>query len=88
MEFLGFLAWNQVFVHIIANYVSVIKANLVLYGLDHTFLGHLRIKYFVKSMKMSRPWSVIDRPIMSIKTLHPIISAVLSLLVNCMHHCF
>ena len=48
MVFLEFLAWNQVFVHIMANFVCVIKANLVLYGLDHTFLGHLRIKAVMK----------------------------------------
>ena len=75
LAFLEFLAWNQVSVHMVANNVSAIKANLVLYGLDHTFMDHPRIKYFIKSMKMSRPLSVTDRPIMSIKTLHSFISA-------------
>ena len=76
LAFLEFLAWNKkVSVHMVANNVSAIKANLVLYGLDHTFIDRPRIKYFIKSMKMSEPLSVTDRPIMSIKTLHSFISA-------------
>ena len=61
LAFLEFLAWNQVSVHMVANNVSAIKANLVLYGLDHTFMDHPRIKYFIKSMKMSRPLSQTDQ---------------------------
>ena len=76
------LAGNQVSVHMIANYVSAIKANLVMYGLEYAFMDHPKIRHFlnmnilnIKSMKMSTPLSVTQRPIMSIKTLHAIISA-------------
>ena len=75
MAFLEFLAWNQVFVHMIANHVSAIKVNLVMYGLEYEFMDHPRIRYLLKSMKMSRPLSVTQRPIMSIKTLHAFIAA-------------
>ena len=75
MAFLEFLAWNQVSVHMIANHVSAIKANLVMYGLEYEFMDHPRICYFLKSMKMSRPLSVTHRPIMSIKILHAFITA-------------
>ena len=67
---LEFLAWNQVSVHMIANNVSAIKPNLVLHGLDHSFMDLPRI-IFLKSMKIS----VTDRPIRSIETLHLFISA-------------
>ena len=75
MAFLEFLAWNKVSVHMIANHVSAIKANLVVYGLEYEFMDHPRIRYFLKSMKMSRPLSVTHRPIMSIQTLHSFIAA-------------
>ena len=40
------LARNQISVHMVGNNVSSIKTNLVLYGLDCTFMDHPRIKYF------------------------------------------
>ena len=55
--------------------MSAIKANLVIYGLEYELIDHPRIRYFLKSMKMSRPLSVTHRPIMSIQTLHSFIAA-------------
>ena len=70
-----FLVCNGVSVNIVANYISAIKASLVMYGLDHTFMDHPKIRYFLKSTKMTRPLSVTDRPIMTMNVLHSFISA-------------
>ena len=75
MAYLEFLVMNGVSVNISANNISAIKANLVMYSLEHAFLDHPKSRYFLKSMKMSRPLSVIDRPIMTIDILHAFISA-------------
>ena len=75
MAYLEFLVINGVSVNMVANNISAIKANFVMYSLDHAFLDHPKIRYFLKSMKMSRPLAVTDRPIMSIDILHAFISA-------------
>ena len=75
MAYLEFLVSNGVSANMVANNISAIKANFVMYSLDHSFLDHPRVRYFLKSMKMSRPLSVTDRPIMTVDTLHSFISA-------------
>ena len=75
MAYLEFLVTNGVSVNMVANNVSAIRANFVIYSLDHSFLDHPKIRYFLKSMKMNRPLAVTDRPIMSIDILHAFISA-------------
>ena len=69
MAYLEFLARNGVSVHMSANNVAAIKANFVMYGIDHAVMDHPRIKYFVKSMCINRPLSVPKRNIMSLKQL-------------------
>ena len=43
VAFLEFLVWNGVSVNMVANNVSAIKANLVMYGLEHTFIDYRKI---------------------------------------------
>ena len=50
MAYLEYLALNKVSVHMVANNVAAIKANFVMYGIDHSVMEHPRVKCFLKSM--------------------------------------
>ena len=67
MAYLEYLALNKVSVHMVANNVAAIRANLVMYGIDHAVMEHPRIKYFLKSMKINTPLSVPVRNIISLQ---------------------
>ena len=57
--FLAFCIFNKVSLAcVIANYVSAIRANVVLYDLPFSLLDHPKIKYFVKSVRINRPLAV------------------------------
>ena len=75
LSYLECLVHNNCSVCVIANYVSAIKANFVLYDLPHTVLEHLKIKYFLKAIKNNRPMSIRSHNIISIHRLAQISSA-------------
>ena len=52
MEYLEFLVKKQVSVSMIANHVSAVKAQFIIYGLPFHILEHPEIKYFIKSLKI------------------------------------
>ena len=53
--YLEYLVRNDVSVNMIANHVSVVRANFVILGLDFLIWDHPNIKYFQKSIKINRP---------------------------------
>ena len=53
----------------VANYVSAIKANFVLYDLPFCVLDHPQIKYFLKALKINRPLKVKSNNIITIAWL-------------------
>ena len=73
MAYLEYLALNKVSVHMVANNVAAIKANFVMYGIDHSVMEHPRVKYFLKSMRINRPLSVPVRNVMSLQNLVDIV---------------
>ena len=73
MAYLEYLALNKVSVHMVANNVAAIKANFVMYGIDHSVMAHPRVKYFLKSMRINRPLSVPVRNVMSLQNLVDIV---------------
>ena len=50
LAFLECLVYNQCSACVIANYVSAIRANFILFDLPFSILDHPKIKYFVKSV--------------------------------------
>ena len=48
------LVSNNCSVSMIANYLSAIKANFVIYNMSYSLLDHPRIRYFQKSMRINR----------------------------------
>ena len=71
--FLEYLMSNSVSVGMIINYVSALKAMAIVYNIPHQVFEHPRIKYFVKSIKMNRTFSVTKRNMMDIKTLKNVV---------------
>ena len=55
LSYLEFLVDNGVSTHMISNHISAIRAMFVMYDLPYGVWNHPKIKYFVKSTKMTRP---------------------------------
>ena len=75
LSFLECLVHNDCSACMIANYVSAIKADFVLYDLPYTVLEHPKNKYFLKVIKTNRPMSIRSHNIISINRLAQISSA-------------
>ena len=60
-------------VHMVANYISALRAKLVIYELNYAVVDHPQIRYFIKAMKINRPLSVPWRNVMSISDLKVLI---------------
>ena len=73
MAYLEYLALNKVSVHMVANNIAAIKANFVMYGIDHSVMEHQRVKYFFKSMRINRSLSIPVRNVMSLQNLVDIV---------------
>ena len=67
--FMQFLSNSELSVHMIANYLSAVKANFILYGLNDAVFQNQKIKLYMKSLKINRPLKPVQRNIMSIETL-------------------
>ena len=55
LTFLECLVGNQCSASVMANYISAIKANVILYGLPFEILDHPKIKHFFISERINRP---------------------------------
>ena len=73
LSFLELLTKQNTSTHMVANYVSAIKAKFMVFGLQHWVLDDPRIKYFLKSLKVNRPLSIPRRNIMDIPTLRKLV---------------
>ena len=69
LSFLECLVFNSCSYCMVANYVSAIKANFVLYDLPFCVLDHPQIKYFLKALKSNRPLRVKSNNIITIAWL-------------------
>ena len=72
LSFLECLATQKVSVHMIANYVSAIKPQLVVYCLNYSIIDDPKIKYFLKSIRINWPLALPCRNIMNLKDLKSI----------------
>ena len=70
--FMQFFADNKLSVNMIANYLSGIKANFLLYGLNDVIFQNQKIRLYMKSLKINRPLKPIQRNIMSIEVLQSV----------------
>ena len=76
MSFLEYLVVNNTSIHMLANYVSALKAMAVVYNIEYTVFDHPQVKYYLKAVRINRPLSVPRRNIMDIPTLRCLISLV------------
>ena len=74
MAYLQFLIENNVSVHMVANHISALKANFVMYGLDYTVLNNPRVSYFLKSIKINRPLAIRPKNIITLPVLKQMVS--------------
>ena len=72
LSFCECLVLNNCSVSMIANYLSAIKANFVLYNMPYSLLDHPRIKYFQKSMRINRPLAVTSHNVIDLSMLQRI----------------
>ena len=73
IAYLEFLVENKVSVNMIANHVSALQAQFIIYGLPFHILEHPKIKYFQKSLKINRPPTSVTRNIMSLQMLSALV---------------
>ena len=75
LSYLEFLVHNGVSAHMISNHISAVRAMSVLYDLPYGTWDHPKIKYFVRSAKLTRPIALPKRNIIDLNTLKAIIAA-------------
>ena len=78
LSFLEYLSY-RVSVHMLANYISAVKAMGIIYGLHVEALDDRRVKYFIKSRKVNRQFAVVKRNIMDIPTLKQVIQVCMGM---------
>ena len=69
LSFLECLVVNSCSYCMVANYLSAIKANFVLFDLPFIVLNHPQIRYFLKALKINRPLRVKSHNIITISWL-------------------
>ena len=79
LSFLEYLSLYKVSVHMLANYISAVKAMGIIYGLSVEALDDRRVKYFIKSRKVNRQFAVVKRNIMDIPTLKQVIQVCMGM---------
>ena len=60
------LVANDVSAVVLCNYISAIKAQCVLYDLQYNICNSVKIKYFIKSVKISRPLCLKPHDVMDL----------------------
>ena len=81
LAFLECLVCNRVSPAVLANYISAVKAKCILYNLSYHVCENVKIKYFLKSVKITRPLSVKPHNVIDLDMLKAIVS-------KCQHyHC-
>ena len=79
LSFLEYLSSYRVSVHMLANYISAVKAMGIIYGLHVEALDDRRVKYFIKSRKVNRQFALVKRNIMDIPTLKQVIQVCMGM---------
>ena len=74
LSYLEFLVINKVSAHMISNHISAVRAMSIIYDLPYQHWEHPKVKYFVKSIKLTRPMALPKRNIIDIQTLKTIIA--------------
>ena len=69
LSFLECLVGNSCSYCMVANHVSAIKANFVLYDLPLHVFDHPKVKYFLKALKINRPLNVKPHNVITIPWL-------------------
>ena len=73
LSFFECLAAQNTSVHMLANYLSAVRAMFVMFNLNYRILDDPKIKYFIKAVRINRPLSVPRRHILDLKTLQSLI---------------
>ena len=63
----------------ICNYASAIKVTFIVYDLPFYMCEHPKIKYFIKSLKINRPWCVTHHNIVDIQMVRRMYDLALTL---------
>ena len=79
VSFLECLVVNECSASMVANYMSAIKANFIVFDLNFYVCDHPKVKYFIKSIKINRPLSVVHHNIIDISMLKRITSVASTL---------
>ena len=82
LAFLECLLTNGVSVVVLCNYLSAIKAQCIMYDLQYNVCNSVKIKYFIKSVKISRPLCLKPHNVMDLKILRALITKT----ANIKHH--
>ena len=69
LSYLKLLVENSVYVHMINNHISAIRAMSIVYDLQYGSWVHPKDRYFIKSLKLHRPMVLPKRNIIDIHTL-------------------
>ena len=75
IAYLEYLVENGVSYNMVANNISALKANFIIYDLKFHLLDHPRIRLFTKSLKINRPLALVKRNIISLQVLQDLVHA-------------
>ena len=67
------LSASDVSVNMIANCLLALKTNLIIYGFNQAVLADARIKLYIKSLRINRPFKPIKHNIMTIMVLQQLV---------------
>ena len=73
LSFLEYLTRNGVIVNMIGNYISAAKAHFIMNNLDHSVWSHKTVKYFVKSLNLTRHIALPKINVIDVETLTKLI---------------
>ena len=75
LAYLEYLSENNVSCNMLANNISALKANFIMYSLQYELMEKPQVRLFVKATKINRPLAITTRNIMSIDILKDLIAA-------------
>ena len=74
LVYLAILVKNGVFTNMVANHVSGIKAQFIMYDLNYCVFDHSKVKYYIRALKINCLHVMVKMNIMSLEVLKQLIN--------------
>ena len=75
IAYLEYLVENGVSCNMVSNNISALKASFIMYNLKFHLLEHPHIRFFIKSLQINRPLSLVKGNIITVPVLQQLVQA-------------